>query len=451
MRLNRALFTHLVCFTLLSTSASAGLPAAVGDQPVPSLAPMIERVMPAVVNISTVSRIETAEHPLMRDPFFRRFFDLPHPQQRRETNSLGSGVIVDAERGVVLSNHHVIAKASEIRVRLHDGRTLEATLVGADPDTDVAVLRIAAERLSALELADSDALRVGDFVVAIGNPFGLSRTVTSGIVSGLGRSGLGIEGYESFIQTDASINPGNSGGPLVNLQGELVGLNTAILAPSGGNIGIGFAIPANMARAVMAQILDHGAVRRGLFGVAVQDMTLELAAALGTSGQEGALVSDVRPGSAAATAGLLEGDLILKINGALVKGAEDLRNRFGMLRVGASVELEVLREGEVQTLVGHIADPYAAFVAGEQIATSFSGALIGELDRQGGVPALPVGTVEPGSPAWQAGLREGDRLLQVNGQRVASLQDLRTVMRQSRSLLSLRIQRGDDLLLLTRR
>ena len=273
-------------------------------EPLPTLAPMLERIMAAVVNVSTVTRIAVADHPLLRDPFFRHFFEVPK-QERRESNSLGSGVIVDAERGIVLTNHHVIAKADSIRVTLQDGRTLEAELLGADPETDVAVLRLPtrglpAAALRAIPLADSDGLRVGDFVVAIGNPFGLKQTVTSGIVSGLGRSGLGIEGYESFIQTDASINPGNSGGPLVNLRGELVGINTAILAPGGGNIGIGFAIPSNMARAIMEQILLHGQVRRGQFGVAVQDLTPELAAALGVEGRFGALVTAVEPDSAAA-------------------------------------------------------------------------------------------------------------------------------------------------------
>ena len=222
--------------------------------------------MPAVVNISTVTRIAATEHPLLRDPFFRQFFDIPQ-QRQREESSLGSGVIVDAAQGLAITNHHVVAKADEIRVTLHDGRTLKAELVGADPETDVAVLRLPAQGLTALPIGDSDQLRVGDFVVAIGTPFGLRQTVTSGIVSGLGRSGLGIEGYENFIQTDASINPGNSGGPLVNLRGELVGINTAILAPGGGNVGIGFAIPIAMARSIMDQIVDHGSVSRGLFGV----------------------------------------------------------------------------------------------------------------------------------------------------------------------------------------
>lgn len=429
----------------------AAVPLALDEQPLPSLAPMLERTLPAVVNISTITRIETTEHPLLSDPFFRHFFDLPRRSPRQESNSLGSGIVVDAQQGLVLTNQHVIGKATEIHVRLHDGRTLTAELVGADSETDIAVLRIPAETLTALPLADSDHLRVGDFVVAIGNPFGLSQTVTSGIISGLGRSGLGIEGYESFIQTDASINPGNSGGPLVNLRGELVGVNTAILAPGGGNIGIGFAIPSNMVRAVLEQIVEHGGVRRGLFGVAVQDLTPELASALGLTPRPGALVSGIEPDSAAAAAGLREGDLIVTLNGATVKGADDLRNRFGLLRVGSTVALEIIRGGKTRRVNGVIADPYQTFVEGRRIHASLAGALIGELDRRAGVPALPVGTVTRESAAWLAGLREGDRLLQVNGQRVASLAELTRVLSQSGELVSLRIQRGEALLILTRR
>jgi serine protease DegQ len=441
----------LIPLLLSATPSHAGLPTAVDGQPLPSLAPMLERAVPAVVNISTVSRIETADHPLLRDPFFRHFFDIPKERQQRKSNSLGSGIVVDAKRGLVLTNHHVIAKASGIGVGMHDGRTLDAKLIGADPDTDVAVLRIPAEDLSALPLADSDTLKVGDFVVAIGNPFGLSQTVTSGIVSGLGRTGLGIEGYESFIQTDASINPGNSGGPLVNLRGELVGMNTAILAPGGGNIGIGFAIPVNMVRSIMEQIVEHGAVRRGLFGVGVQDLTGELIAAFDLEDREGALVTSVEKGSAAADAGLREGDIILRVNDKAVKGSADLRNRFGLLRVGEKVDLTIVRAGQQRRLSGTIADPYRDFTRGERLSPLLAGALFGDLDRRSGVPAVPVGTVEADSPAWNAGLREGDRVLQVNGQGIGGPRDLAAILRKSGGLYSLRIQRGDELILLARR
>ncbi|MGQ9660244.1 MAG: DegQ family serine endoprotease [Thermochromatium sp.] len=440
----------LLFFCVTATSWAA-LPPSVDGRPLPTLAPMLERVLPAVVNISTITRIEMAEHPLLRDPFFRYFFDLPSQNRQRQSSSLGSGIIVDAKRGLVLSNHHVIAKADAIQVTLHDGRTLEATLIGSDPETDVAVLRIPNQNLTALPFADSDQLRVGDFVVAIGNPFGLRQTVTSGIVSGLGRTGLGIEGYENFIQTDASINPGNSGGPLVNLNGELVGMNTAILAPGGGNIGIGFAIPSNMARAILEQLVEFGAVRRGLFGVVVQDLTDELAGALGLRSLEGALVTTVERGSAADEAGLRAGDVILKLNDKPVRGSSDLRNQFGLLRIGEPVKLDILRDGKPHRLTGRVADPYRNYIPGERLSPDLAGALLGELDTRSGIPGVPVGTVDPESPAWRAGLREGDRLIQINGQRLEDRGDIARILRNSRGLYSLRIQRGDDLILLSRR
>lgn len=448
--------SRLLLAVLLGSSvvtAIAALPASLEGQPLPTLAPMLERTMGAVVNISTVTRIEVADHPLLRDPFFRHFFEVPK-QERRESNSLGSGVIVDAERGIALTNHHVIAKAETIRVTLQDGRTLDADLIGADPETDIAVLRLPTQglpagALRAIPLADSDRVRVGDFVVAIGNPFGLKQTVTSGIVSGLGRSGLGIEGYESFIQTDASINPGNSGGPLVNLRGKLVGINTAILAPGGGNIGIGFAIPSNMARAVMEQILRHGQVRRGQFGVSVQDLTPELATALGVEGQTRAMVTAVEAGSAAAEAGLREGDLVLRVDGRAVNGAADIRTHFGLLPVGAKVSLDVLRAGRPLRLQGEIADPYRDFVRGEQLSPSLQGALLGESAPRG--ESVRVGTVIAKSPAWEAGLREGDQILSVNGERIQGLRDLGLSVHRAGGIYRLSIQRGDRLIVLSRR
>jgi serine protease DegQ len=449
IRCRRPLGALLACAILIAAPADpATLPAVLDGQPLPSLAPMLERTMPAVVNISTVAHIETADHPLLRDPFFRQFFAVPE-HRKRDESSLGSGVIVDAARGLVLTNHHVVAKADEIRVTLHDGRTLKADLVGADPETDVAVLRLPPEGLSALPLGDSDKLRVGDFVVAIGTPFGLRQTVTSGIVSGLGRSGLGIEGYENFIQTDASINPGNSGGPLVNLRGELIGINTAILAPGGGNIGIGFAIPISMARSIMEQILAHGSVSRGLFGVAVQDLTPDLARAMGISARQGAVVTAVEPDSAAAAAGVQEGDAILEIDGHPVAGAADIRTRFGLLRIGAKVQLELMRDGRPVTLVGQIADPYEAFARGERISPALKGALLGDGDDQ--TPAVRVGRVAEDSPAWVSGLREGDLILGVNRSPVDTLRTLSAVVRQDGGLYSLRVQRGDRLILLSRR
>jgi S1-C subfamily serine protease len=271
----------LLTSLLLPLAAAAALPSRLADgSELPSLAPMLERTTPAVVNIATYTTVQV-RNPLLEDPFFRRFFNVPDQRRYRRTQSAGSGVVVDAQRGYIVTNHHVVNRADEVAVTLADGRTVTAELVGADPQVDLAVLKVAPEDLTQIEFADSTALRVGDFVVAIGNPFGLNQTVTSGIVSALGRSGLGIEGYEDFIQTDASINPGNSGGALVDLSGRLVGINTAIIAPSGGNVGIGFAIPANMVRAVMAQIIEHGQVRRGYLGLDVQALNADLADAFG--------------------------------------------------------------------------------------------------------------------------------------------------------------------------
>jgi len=454
-RLSKQLALGVLILSLaLAPPSYAGLPLAIDKEPLPSLAPMLERVTPAVVNISTVTQIEAETHPLLRDPFFRYFFELPRKRRERETQSLGSGVIVDAERGIVLTNHHVVDQADAIDVRLRDGRELKAELVGSDPETDIAVLRIPAQELTAVALGDSDDLRVGDFVVAIGSPFGLSHTVTSGIVSALGRSGLGIEGFESFIQTDASINPGNSGGPLVDLHGRLMGINTAILAPSGGNVGIGFAIPVAMVRIVADQLLEHGEVRRGLLGVAVQDLTLALARALGTGNTGGAVVSRVDPGSAAATAGLQPGDLIVAVNGRSVTGAGALKAHVGLMRIGTPLELELIRKGRRIRLKSVVADPYAGYVEGRHLSPLLKGARLG--DRSGGnggnrAFAVAVGAVDKGSPAWLVGLREGDLLVEVNQERVRNLEALGRVLRRARTLVSLKVRRSDRIILLSRR
>ncbi|WP_082674690.1 DegQ family serine endoprotease [Thiohalocapsa sp. ML1] len=432
--------------------ATAALPAAVDGEPLPSLAPMLERAMPGVVNIATVTRLAVADHPLLQDPFFRRFFDIPGRPRERESQSLGSGVVIDAKLGIIATNHHVVQGADEIRLTLHDGRRVDARLIGSDPETDIAVLQAKADGLMALPLADSDALKVGDFVVAIGSPFGLAQTVTSGIVSALGRTGLGIEGYESFIQTDASINPGNSGGPLVNLAGELVGINTAILAPGGGNVGIGFAIPTNMARAVIEQILEHGTVRRGLFGAAAQDLTPELADALGTDVRHGAVISSVEPDSAAARAGLLPGDLVLALDGKPVSSSADLRTRMGLLRAGSGLALTVLRKGRRLSLNAEIEDPFADFVHGEDVHPALDGALLGERVRvsvHARRRVVQVGPLRPGSAAWLAGLREGDVLLGANGYEIGSLDALRQALRTG--IDSFQVIRDGQVLLLARR
>ena len=323
--------------------------AALPDVQQRTVAPLLRQITPGVVNIATRTEAGVA-NPLLQDPFFRRHFGIPDSVLRRETRSSGSGVIVDARNGYVLTNDHVVRDANLIEVTTKDNRRFRAELVGRDPPTDIAVLRIKPDRLTAVPLGDSDRLEVGDFVLAIGNPFGLGQTVTSGIISALGRSGLGIEGFEDFIQTDASINPGNSGGALVNLEGKLIGINTAILAPGGGNIGIGFAVPINMAKRVMDQIVQHGEVRRGRIGIAMQDLTPELAELLGTQHAEGAVVGVVEPNSPAARAGLARGDIVVAVNGVTIRGATHLRNTLGLLRAGEDAELTVERKGDTLTV-----------------------------------------------------------------------------------------------------
>ncbi len=337
-------------FTPLGAPAGA-LPVAL-DGKVPTLAPLVERVTPAVVNIAVLSRSPEQDNPMFRDPFFRRFFGLP--KESRPQMSAGSGVIVDALHGYVLTNHHVVTDAQQIVVTLKDGRRLPAKLQGSDAGTDVALLKVEADGLKALALGDSDGLRVGDYVLAIGNPFGLGQTVTSGIVSALGRTGLDIEGYEDFIQTDASINPGNSGGALINLKGELIGINTAIVGPTGGNVGIGFAVPSNMVRAVMQQLVSYGEVRRGRIGLTTQDVTPEQAKALGTPASQGAVVVEVAKDSPADKAGVRSGDVIVAVNGRPIRGSADVRNQVGLIPVGEEVEFKVLRDGRVLALKARV-------------------------------------------------------------------------------------------------
>ena len=434
-------------------SNGAGLPLALDGETLPSLAPMLEDVLPSVVNISTEGRVSAGSSPFQSDPFFERFFNMmpdSQPRQRR-TQSLGSGVIIDSESGYVVTNHHVIENADQIRVRLDDGRSFEAKVVGADPEADVAVIQIPAQSLKAIKLGDSDSLRVGDFVVAIGNPFGLSQTATLGIVSALGRSGLGIEGYEDFIQTDASINQGNSGGALVNLRGELIGVNTAILARGGGNVGIGFAIPVNMVVSLTAQIIEFGEVRRGRLGVHIQDLTPELAQAFGVEAGSGALISKVMPDSAAKAADLREGDVITMVNGRAIKGATELRNVIGLARADEEIELTYIRDRKSFNKKIRIRAVVAESGRGIQISESFEGARLEDVDdssSQNGQPGIRVVEVTSGSAAWQAGLRSGDIILSVNRQWVFSLEDLVQIVNGRTSGLLLNIQRGESALFL---
>jgi Do/DeqQ family serine protease len=448
MRFVKAL-SALLLVASLSQPAFAALPLFDGNgRQVPSLAPVLKEVSPAVVNIST-SATRTVQNPLLNDPFFRHFFQLPPgataPQQRR-TQSAGSGVIIDAKNGTVITNHHVVNGADEIVVGLQDGRSLKAKLIGSDPEVDIAVLKIDPDKLTALKLADDDDAEVGDFVVAIGNPFGLGQTVTTGVVSAVGRSGLGIEGYENFIQTDASINPGNSGGALINLKGELIGINTAIIAPGGGNIGIGFAIPANMANNSVEQILRFGEVKRGQLGVIIQDLTAELAAAFGIDrDQRGVVVAEVQPGAAAAKAGVQAGDVVVSVDGKAVESAADLRNQIGARRIGEQVKLTLLRDGKSKVVAMKIGEPLVVTADSAAIHPFLAGAKLQNSDDGRGVV---VADIAQGAPAAAAGLRVGDVIVSANQRPVTSVEALRSAAQASKDRLLLRIVRGNAALFL---
>jgi serine protease Do/serine protease DegQ len=435
----------LLLFSVLSAVAAAEPPVA--SRGLPTLAPLVNEVTPAVVNISVVTRSPLEDNPLFRDPFFRRFFNLPDRPQRQE-QAAGSGVIVDAARGYVLTNHHVIREAEQIIVTLKDRRQFMARLVGADPGTDVAVLQIQAQSLTAIRFGDSDQLNVGDYVIAIGNPFGLGQTVTSGIVSALGRTGLSVEGYEDFIQTDASINPGNSGGALINLRGELVGINTAIVAPSGGNVGIGFAVPSNMAQAVMSQIVRYGEVRRGRLGVEMVDVTPAIAKKIGVAVLEGAVVAGVQSGSPSERAGLRELDVVVAMNGRPIRSAAELRTRLGLTPIGEEVELRIRRGGEARALRVRVEAPQKLAEGNGQTVAQLPGVKVVEIERGSPlyqrVQGLVVAAVDENSKAWQAGLRPGDIIFGVNRKRVRTLAELQKAMRGNERGQTLHLLRGDS-------
>jgi serine protease DegQ len=439
-------FMSVVIFMLFSqVTVQAAFPPAVNGEPLPSLAPVLEQVTPSVVNIYTQTRVRVRS-PLLDDPFFRRFFNVPEGTRERVSQSLGSGVIVDAENGYVLTNNHVIAGADDISVTLADGRSFDAEVIGLDPDTDLAMVRIEADDLRALPLADSNQLRVGDFVVAVGNPFGLGQTVTSGIVSALGRAGFrGLE-FQNFIQTDASINPGNSGGALVNLRGELVGINSAIFTPSGGNVGIGFAIPSVMARYVMDQLAEYGEVRRGTLGIFVQDLTAELAGAFGVGNARGALVSEVVENSPAQRVGLMAGDVVTSIAGYPVRNMQDFYNVEGQLPIGEEMKLEYLRGTEAMDVNVGVAP--LREIDGKDLDYRLSGALFEELPaklRADRVLGILLAELERGSVLAREGFRKGDIITAANRQKVSNLSEFQEVLQESRGPILLQIRRkGSD-------
>jgi Do/DeqQ family serine protease len=430
----------------------------------PTLAPLLERVTPAVVNIAVVGAAAEAANPLSDDPFLRRFFEGPNapalpPSEPRQ--SIGSGVIIDGSERLVVTNHHVVRDADSIIVTLNDRREYTAALVGSDAGTDIALLRVMASDppFAEIPMGDSNAVAVGDYVVAIGNPIGLGQTATAGIVSAMGRSGVNIESFEDFIQTDASINPGNSGGALVDINGRLLGVNTAILSGTGGNIGIGFAIPSNMVREVVAQLLKHGDVQRGRIGIAIQDVTPGLAQALELTTDRGALVTQVEPGSPADQAGIQAGDVVIAIDNQPIDSSADVRNTVGLVRAGETVAVTVLRDGDrrtVRTVVATDRGPggnAATRAANPESVSLLAGATIMELPRDhpayGRVKGVWVCAVAPGSAAARFGLRADDVITGVNRKSIDSVASLTAALNDAKAPIALQVQReGRSLFLL---
>ncbi|MEZ9998270.1 Do family serine endopeptidase [Vibrio lentus] len=420
--------------------ATAALPLSVGNEQLPSLAPMLEQVTPAVVSIA----VEGKQVQRQQIPEQFQFFFGPEQTRERPFRGLGSGVIIDAKKGHIVTNYHVINGADDIKVKLHDGREYDAELIGGDQMSDIALLKLEkAKNLTQIKVADSDKLRVGDFSVAIGNPFGLGQTVTSGIVSALGRSGLNLENFENFIQTDAAINSGNSGGALVNLNGELIGINTAILGPNGGNVGIGFAIPSNMMKNLTEQILDFGEVKRGMLGVQGGEVTSELAEALGYESSKGAFVSQIVPDSAADKAGLKAGDIIVSINGKRIDTFSELRAKVATLGAGKQIELGVIRDGKSKNFDVTLGESTNSKTQAEKLHEGLAGAELTNTNESDGATGVKVSSVAQGSPAEAYQLLKDDIIIGVNRQTVKNLAQFRDILEKQPGVLALNIQRGD--------
>ena len=440
---------YIIIFMLISTTSFSNQ-SNLFSAGVPSLAPMLEDVTPAVVNIYTISETEERTQQI-DDPFLRKFFNIPGQQKSRKRNraGLGSGVIINSKKGYIITNNHVIAKAKDIKVKLQDGREFKATLVGSDPASDVAVIKILPDKLHAIKFSDSDKLRVGDFVVAIGNPFGIGQTVTSGIVSALGRSGLGIEAYENFIQTDASINPGNSGGALVNLKGELIGINTAIIGSRGGSgsVGIGLAIPVNMALDITKQLIEYGKVRRGYLGVSAQDLTNDLSKAFGIKANRGAIITQVSKGSPADLAGISTGDVVVKINNEDVQNASAMRNKIGLLKLNSIITMEINRKGKIITTKVKITEPKISKNDGIKINSRLQGIVFSEIlenmPEYGKITGIKIIKMRKDSVAFSAGIRPNDIILSINNIPVQKIQDLEIVAGKNDSEIVVHVQRNN--------
>lgn len=448
MKKKNQLLSAIALSVGLSLSASfpagAALPSQVpGQAATPSLAPMLEKVLPAVVSVQVEGTAVQSQR--VPEELKKYFGDESPNQQAQPFEGLGSGVIIDAAKGYILTNNHVISQADKISVQLNDGREFEAKLIGGDDQSDIALLQVQnPSNLTQIAIADSDKLRVGDFAVAVGNPFGLGQTATSGIVSALGRSGLNLEGLENFIQTDASINRGNSGGALLNLNGELIGINTAILAPGGGSIGIGFAIPSNMAKTLAQQLIQFGEVKRGLLGIKGMEMSADIAKAFNINVQRGAFVSEVLPNSGSAKAGIKSGDVIVSLNDKPLSSFAELRSRIATTEPGAKVKLGLIRDGKPLNVEVTLDKSTSSSASAELIAPALQGATLSDGQLKDGTKGIRLDTVEKSSPAAQAGLHQEDVIIGVNRNRVQSIAELRKVLESKPAVIALQVMRGNE-------